>query len=30
MIPLGDIADTLSYLLITCNPELDFLFTHSD
>ena len=28
MIPLGDIASVI-HLLITCNPELDFLFTHS-
>lgn len=27
MIPLGDIASVI-HLLITCNPELDFLFTH--
>ena len=27
-IPLGDIASVI-HLLITCNPELDFLFTHS-
>lgn len=28
MIPLGDIASVI-HLLVTCNPELDFLFTHS-
>lgn len=28
MIPLGDI-DSIIQLLITCNPEYDFVFTHS-